>query len=856
MIGIYGVDETNGLPFLVMEYVVGRSLAQRLDSEGPLPLADILRIGSQIARGLAAAHAQGLVHRDIKPANILLENGVERVKITDFGLAHAVDDVRTTQPGTVIGTPEYMSPEQARGERVDHRSDLFSLGCVLYAMCAGRPPFRADSTMAILRRICEDTPKPLTEINADIPDWLADVIDKLIAKDASERFQSAAEVAELLGQYLAHVQQPAVNPQPVGWDKLRAPTRSVGRRAPAHHSPAPSSRHSAFRTPRSALNYSLPAAILLLAAVLVASESTGVTNVAATVIRIVRGDGTLVVEIDDPNIQVLLDGEEVVITGAGPKELRLRPGQHELQTVKPGKPSDTKLITITRDGRQVVKVAREASPAAVSPSPIARLVWADAVDMDGSVSPDGRYLAFTDWDTGDLAVRDLTTGKNRRLTNKGTWSESNAFALGAKFSPDGTQLAYTWYDKRPEGPAISGMFGDLRVIRVEGGDPRVVYSNPGNGELVVGGWTPDGKAILAKLRLAEEARNSDATWPAKQRPVQFVLIATSDGSLRVIKSLESPSGPVGVFGVTPDGRTIAFSRISEPASATRDIFLMDVETGQETRVTTDAAAKSILDWTPDGQHLLFDMERQGARDAWMIRVAGGKPQGEAELVKKDLGAIVPHGFTRDGTFYYSSSSHGLSLFTATLDLEKGTAIATPLAAEKFNILDRLTLGDWSPDGEQLAYWARSQQSGEMRGEMRIVSMKTGQTRALKPNVNIWRSFRWSPDGRSLIAATGAAAGQKPGIYQIDAVSGQATTVGAARGSGQPVWSRDGQGIFYYKRPNLFGQTIPNIVARTIPIVLRDLKAGTEKEVLTPGDPDFDGKLDFWFDPSPDGRQIA
>src|SRR5262245_31921434 len=198
VIGIHHVEEVDGLPFLVMEYIVGRSLQERMDADGPLPLADILRIGSQIARGLAAAHAQGLVHRDIKPANILLENGVERLKITDFGLAHAVDDVRATQPGVVIGTPQYMPSQQARGERVDTKSDLFSLGCVLYAMCAGRPPFRADTTMAIIRRVCDDTPRPLAEINSDIPGWLIDVIDRLIAKDPEKRFQSAAEVAELL----------------------------------------------------------------------------------------------------------------------------------------------------------------------------------------------------------------------------------------------------------------------------------------------------------------------------------------------------------------------------------------------------------------------------------------------------------------------------------------------------------------------------------------------------------------------------------------------------------------------------------------------------------------------------------
>ena len=392
VIGIHGVDEASGLPFLVMEFIVGRSLAERLEADGSLPVADILRIGGQIARGLAAAHAQGLVHRDIKPANILLENGVERVKITDFGLAHAVDDVRTTQAGVVIGTPEYMSPEQARGEKVDHRSDLFSLGCVLYAMSAGRPPFRAESTMAVLRRVCEDTPRPLAEINPETSVWLADVIDKLIAKNAAERFSSAGEVAELLEQYLAHLQQPEVIPRPAPITKPR-PVRPH----------AIASAHRRWLT-------AATAAMLLLCAGLSLAETTGVTDVVATVIRIVRGDGTLVVEVDDPNIQVLLDGEELVITGAGPKEVRLRPGQHELHTVKDGKPVESKLITITRDGRQVVKVAREqAAPA----GPTTRQVWADAVaysPLKGAASPDGKYLAYPDWQSGHVAVRELATG--------------------------------------------------------------------------------------------------------------------------------------------------------------------------------------------------------------------------------------------------------------------------------------------------------------------------------------------------------------------------------------------------------------------------------------------------------------
>src|SRR5262249_17948992 len=147
-----------------------------------------------------------LVHRDIKPSNILLENGIERVKITDFGLARAVDDASLTRSGYIAGTPAYMSPEQADGKRVDHRSDLFSFGSVLYTLCAGHAPFRGASSLAVLRRVCEETPRPLREINPDIPEWLQELIAKLQEKDPANRFASAAEVAQLLSRRLAQLQ--------------------------------------------------------------------------------------------------------------------------------------------------------------------------------------------------------------------------------------------------------------------------------------------------------------------------------------------------------------------------------------------------------------------------------------------------------------------------------------------------------------------------------------------------------------------------------------------------------------------------------------------------------------------------
>jgi hypothetical protein len=207
IVTIHAVHEGQ-LPYLVMECVVGRTLQQKIDEAGALKLKEILRIGTQIAEGLGAAHKHGLVHRDIKPANILLENGVERVKITDFGLARGVDDVALTRTGEVTGTPQYMSPEQALGQRVDHRSDLFSLGCVLYAMCTGRPPFRGDSVAVVVKRICDEPPKPIEELNPEIPAWLIETINRLLAKDPAQRFQTAAEVAEILSSQLAQAQQP------------------------------------------------------------------------------------------------------------------------------------------------------------------------------------------------------------------------------------------------------------------------------------------------------------------------------------------------------------------------------------------------------------------------------------------------------------------------------------------------------------------------------------------------------------------------------------------------------------------------------------------------------------------------
>jgi formylglycine-generating enzyme required for sulfatase activity len=200
VVQVYEVGE-QPLPYLVMEFIPGETLQQRLDRTGPVEVLEVVQIGRQVAEGLAAAHAQGLIHRDIKPGNVLIEAGPQqRVKITDFGLARAADDANVSQSGVLAGTPMFMAPEQAKGESLDQRADLFSLGSVLYQMVTGRPPFRANSTVGVLKRVAEHTPRPIREIIPETPQWLCDIIARLHVKNPDERFQSARDVANILAE--------------------------------------------------------------------------------------------------------------------------------------------------------------------------------------------------------------------------------------------------------------------------------------------------------------------------------------------------------------------------------------------------------------------------------------------------------------------------------------------------------------------------------------------------------------------------------------------------------------------------------------------------------------------------------
>lgn len=283
VVTIHAVEGDSPQPYLVMQYVSGLSLQQRLDRDGPLELHENLRIGMQTASGLSAAHAQGLIHRDIKPANILLENGVERVKITDFGLARVAHEASVTQSGAVAGTPHYMSPEQAEGKPLDQRTDLFSLGSVLYAMCTGRAPFRGSGTMVVLKGVCEETPTHIHQMNPDVPNWLVAIIDKLHAKDPALRYQSAAEVAHLLSRHLAQLQHPSVARLAPSGRGVRGDGQSQGVQSACLEESGHATRRRRWDV--------ATVVLLLVLGGLSLIEATGITNLRATVIGIFTTDG-------------------------------------------------------------------------------------------------------------------------------------------------------------------------------------------------------------------------------------------------------------------------------------------------------------------------------------------------------------------------------------------------------------------------------------------------------------------------------------------------------------------------------------------------------------------------------------
>jgi len=453
IVPIFHVAEDRGVPFIAMPFLKGQSLEERLKHEPTLPLAEVVRIGGETAEGLGAAHEQGLVHRDIKPGNLWLEAPMGRVKILDFGLARATaDKAQLTQQGAIIGTPEYMAPEQADGAAVDARSDLFSLGCVLYRLCTGRLPFRGPDMISTLIAVATEDPAPPMNVRREVPRALSDLVMQLLAKAPRERPASALAVADELNK--------------------------IGRRLEGQPSkPALTKGTTHSKGGRLARLAGALVAVLVLAAVGYACFSV--------IVRVETANGILIVEIPEEqanNVQLSVKqgGNQIELLDLkSQKKVALKAGKYDLELVggKDGLRLETNHYDVKQGDRLVAKVIFEPKAAGrgALPGPVIDVVFGkgevqDATGHVKNIQVDkvafvkgiaGRPAGQFDQSSVTLGRPKLLDMNTRPFTLEAVVRLKNE--VGRSFG-----LVAGWHNAGPAGALFLGFFGYQLHLNYEG----------------------------------------------------------------------------------------------------------------------------------------------------------------------------------------------------------------------------------------------------------------------------------------------------------------------------------------------------------------------------------------------------
>jgi WD40 repeat protein/tRNA A-37 threonylcarbamoyl transferase component Bud32 len=765
VVGIHAVHDDGPLPYLVMEYIAGITLQDRIKQGGAPELPEVLRIGLQVARGLAAAHAQGLIHRDIKPGNILLENGVQRVKITDFGLALAATDACPSDQGVLAGTPLYMSPEQARAEPTDCRSDLFSLGSVLYAFCTGHPPFQADSTVGVLQSVREDNPRPIHEINPDVPEWLCDLIAKLQAKKPGDRFASAEEVADLLGRHLALVQQAL--PVPPAAEPVQSPQSGQ-----AEPQPAAVPRHR--RLTLAAV--CLVVVILALAALAAFAKLWGF-------------QGTHRVPCETASVQIS--------ALPGPLELQrddIPP--HLLALAGGGDPAKAprELAAVLGDGRFLLPG-------------VGQTAWMEQ-------SPDGKLLAVPLDE--DVVLIEAPTGTHRR-----TLRGPGGRVYSVTFSPDSSLLAAStrfeavggsvrvWdlradrvlYTKPQPGPVISGAVifspDGRRLVTEDGGRLHVWDAHSGRGVQILDqdpqgiasiGFSPDGRRLAvanwygnqvrvfdcAGNKLVETSTRQSHPWPTTSAVYspdgKFLASADLTGfklwNAQTLEQVWAVQAQAQQLAFAPDSRTLFGATTTEEHRAVHTFSRWDVVTQKELPpLSVEVSVNPVRAFHCLGRDgkVLFVVTQHDATYVKAIDTATGK-----ELFPHQ-GHVAPLNVVALSSDGRTIATAGEDWVVKLWDLASGQ-VRHSLTAHTGSVCGLA----FSPDGKLLA-------SGSRDGTIAVWIVDSGtEVRALHGHSRMLSQIQFSPDGRTL-----AAGGEKGTVKLWDVASGKEVSplqghTGAAR----------------------------------------------------------------------------
>lgn len=593
IVPIYHVGEHDGAPFLVMPLLQGETLNARLSRDRCLPTAEVLRIGREIAEGLAAAHGQGIVHRDVKPGNVWLESrvsgGKPRVRLLDFGLARKSDgEPHLTETGMVVGTPAFMAPEQASGAEADPRGDLFSLGCVLYQACTGRPPFRGRDTLLTLVSAATDQPPEPRALNPDVPAGLSRLVMHLLEKDPAWRPASARDVAETL-RCLETPESSRRRP----WRWLAAATAAALLGAVVFFSPA--------------------------------------------ILRIVRDEGVLVIRTADKDVRVLVSpekGEVTLIDTRSGKEVTLKAGRYRLQLAggQEGLSLATDKFTLQRGGREIVAVEllpiaarldRPSEPRLAIPPPLVTYELAETRSAELGLSPlphpgfsdDGRLVV-----TGgqDRIVRVWETANGRLVKRLEDGDENVTCATlsrGGRLMLSGGGEVFQ-NRRRQDGSDFALRLWDLtsgRVLhRLKGhtGPVWAVAISPDGSRALSG--SKDMTLRLWDLRQGKQlhvfAENDTRVWCVQFSPDG--RLALSGGRKRAVHvwDLEARKERMSLEGHTASVMDVAFSADgcrAVTASLDRTARVWDIKTGQSlVRLEGHETGLATAAFSPDGRLVL------------------------------------------------------------------------------------------------------------------------------------------------------------------------------------------------------------------------------------------------------------
>jgi len=455
---------------------------------------------------------------------------------------------------------------------------------------------------------------------------------------------------------------------------------------------------------------------------------------------------------------------------------------------------------------------------------VTRRVLTDASGVGEVLTADGKYISKIDWDTGDVVQFEVASGQTSRITNRGPWSQtewSGQYRQQAS-SRDGKQIAY---DSR------TGVREDwvpqLLIRNLDGSGLRTLYSEKGSYAVALD-WSPDAGSILALRR-----RNPNESNEVKE----LMLISTADGSVRVLRSIQSSLFWFKRASFSPDGQYVAFSSVREGSPPHGDVFLMTADGRNEVVVAGHPAEDHLLRWTPDGRSLVFLSDRSGTWDIWAVHITGGKQQGEPELLKKDFGYDSEVlGFAPDGSCYYKTYTASGGLYNGEIDLETGKVLV-PAAPVATRYAGPPSYPTWSPDGRSLLYISR--RGGHRGSEMEILTIRsaaTGEERFLSPRLGGFNWPSWAPDGRSVVAASSTVG--VSGIFRIDTETSENTRL--ADGALFPKLCADGKTlVFATDGPVIRGGQI---------IRKRNLDTGEESEVVK--------ARTSTYDLSPDGREVV